>query len=396
MTVHSTLRLVARPALVAVASLLAAAGCSAPPGAGDDTVPEFGFVPPGVPGVGATGVVNGNGAAPPVAASSGAGGSTGASSSEQIGSSGGIGLNPAPAGNQNGQNQGAGGSTQSQGAGGSMMAGAAPGASNGTGGSSGAPGAMGSAGAATMPPSGGDPQQPPAQQPPTQPPAAQQPQEPAPSGDCAGAFFCDGFESVASGASPTAAVWSIIESFSETDQSDLVQVSSDNAHGGAQALRITGSGGRTGVVASIPQSSYFVRAFFQLDAVPVGPVFIGAGNDQGNENRFRIQGQSFATINVNTNSGESVRPANANGGGCPDCVTLTANQWFCAEMFIDDAAKTATLWIDGVEAAVAGPDVFTTQPASPNLFLGSWGLQGGTTGAWIDDVAVGPERFGCN
>jgi hypothetical protein len=30
------------------------------------------------------------------------------------------------------------------------------------------------------------------------------------------------------------------------------------------------------------------------------------------------------------------------------------------------------------------------------LFLGSWGLQGGATGVFIDDVAVGPERFGCN
>jgi hypothetical protein len=72
------------------------------------------------------------------------------------------------------------------------------------------------------------------------------------------------------------------------------------------------------------------------------------------------------------------------------------NEWFCAELAIDNAASTATLFIDDVEVAVAGPDAFATQPPQPLLFLGSWGLQGGATGVFIDDVAVGPERFGCN
>jgi hypothetical protein len=376
MTALPTLRLMGHPStLVAVASLLLAAGCSAPPGADE---PRFNaFVPSAA---GTPGAANGPGpaGASPSAATPGAGGST-ASSNEQTGSNGGIGLNPVQPSDQS---QGGGGSAGGQGTGGSTMVGVDPNANGGAAGSSFDPGATGSAGSTSMPPSGGNPQQPPA------------PQDPAPSGDCAGAFFCDGFESVADGASPTAAVWSIIESFSPRDQSALVQVSSDNARSGGQALRVTGSGGRTGVIAALPRSTYFVRAFFQLDAVPRGPVFIGAGVDQNNETRFRIQGESIGTIN--TTRGDAVRPANANGGACPDCVTLAPNEWFCAEMFIDNDAQTATLWIDGDQAAVAGPDAFTAQPAAPNLFFGSWGLQGGITGVWIDDVAVGPERFGCN
>ncbi|HWO10542.1 MAG TPA: LamG-like jellyroll fold domain-containing protein [Polyangiaceae bacterium] len=189
-------------------------------------------------------------------------------------------------------------------------------------------------------------------------------------------------------------MWTIISGFAPAQQSDAVQVSADNARTGTRALRVTASGSRNGVRAQLPQSSYYVRAFFQFDAVPLGPVFIGAGNDQNDETRFRIQGQSFATIN--TTAGDAVRPGNANGGGCPDCVPLTPNEWTCVEMFVDDAAQTATLSINGVEAAVAEPGVFTNQPDQPLLFLGSWGLQGGQAGVWIDDVAVGPQPFGCD
>jgi hypothetical protein len=74
------------------------------------------------------------------------------------------------------------------------------------------------------------------------------------------------------------------------------------------------------------------------------------------------------------------------------------NRWFCAELFIDNAARNATLWIDGVEAAsiVGGEGGWPAQPASPQMFLGSMGLQGGQTAVWIDDVAAGPQRIGCN
>jgi hypothetical protein len=396
-------------ALVAVASLLLAAGCSAPPGTdtGDDGVPPFsGALPSG--GAGASGgVTTPSTGAPPAAAPSPTG--TGGAASEQTGGSG-IGLQPSPPppAQSGAQNAGAGGST--------MVSGAA--------GSSSAPGAAGSSfepdpGAAGAPPAApNDGQQPPPQAPPPndgqQPPNDGQPpppndgqqpppQEPpppaapAPSGDCTGAFFCDGFDSVAAGASPTSAVWRVIDGFNVTDASAKVTVSTADARSGAQSLRITEDGGRTGVLATLPQSSYFVRAFFKLDAAPLGTVFIGGGTSENNETRFRIQGQSYATINSVGSVGDPVRPANANSGnGCPDCFTLPVNEWFCAELGIDNATSTATLFINDVEVAVAGADAFASQPAQPLLFLGSWGLQGGATGAFIDDVAVGPERFGCN
>ena len=372
------------------ASLLVIASCSAPASeADDDGVQPYGaYTPPssGSNATVATGSSPANGGGVPAA--------TGTSSNEQTGSSGAIGLTPPQSGSSNaGSNTGAGGAGMT-------------GSNTGAGGTS---AAAGSAGSTAMPPADGNQQppaqnppaqqppqqQPPAQQPPQQqPPAQQPPTEPAPSGNCGSAFFCDDFESVANGASPTAALWSIINSFGLADSSPAVSVSNANARSGNQALRVTAAQTRNGIQASVPQASYHVRAFIQLDSTPLGPIFIGLGNDQNSEMRFRIQGQSFATIN--STQGDAVRPANANGGGCPDCIPLVANEWMCVEMFVDSAARTTTLSIDGEQAAVAGPDVFTAQPASPNVFLGSWGLQGGSTGVWIDDVAVGPDPIGCN
>jgi hypothetical protein len=139
-----------------------------------------------------------------------------------------------------------------------------------------------------------------------------------------------------------------------------------------------------------------MRAWLNIDAAPVGPVFIGLGTDQNSETRLRIQGRSFATINT-VGPGDAVHP-DANSGNCPECVTLTPNRWFCAEFSIDNAGQNATLWIDGVEAAsiVNGEKGWPAQPAQPKLFVGNMGLQGGMAGVYIDDVAAGPTRIGCN
>jgi len=216
------------------------------------------------------------------------------------------------------------------------------------------------------------------------------------SGDCSGQFFCDGFESVAAGASPATSLWQLIADYAPTAQSPNVQVSAANAHSGSQALRVVASQSRNGVVADLPQTRYFVRAWLQLDATPLGPVFIGLGTDQNSETRLRLSNQSYAVINT-VGPGDAVRPNEATTGNCPTCRTLTPNRWFCAELFIDNASQAATLWIDGVEAAsiVNGQGGWPVQPATPQLFLGSMGLQGGQAGAWIDDVVAGPERIGC-
>jgi hypothetical protein len=388
--------------------MLLALGCSAPPGSEDvDGPPEFAGAIPSAGNMAP-------GAIPPANALPSSPTGAGGSGSEAVGA--GLGLQPAPAPSQNAgqnQNQGAGGSAMvpppapNTGVGGSSMA--AGGAGMAAGGAGMAAGGAGM-GPVNPPPSGQPPAQqpppaqpppaqpPPAQPPPAQPPPAQPPpaQPPSATADCGTAFFCDDFETVAAGTSPAAALWEIIDSYSVVEQSANVLVSSDNARSGGQALRVLAAS-RAGVRGTLPQTRYFVRAWLQIDSAPEGPVFIGLGTDQNSEARLRIQGESFATINT-VGPGDKVHPDAANSGVCGDCVTLTPNTWFCAEMFIDNATQNATLWIDGVEAAskINGDGGWPVQPANPSLFLGSMAVQGGSTGVWIDDVAAGPERLGCN
>lgn len=284
------------------------------------------------------------------------------SSGSETGSSGPVGLAPSP------------GASPSQGAAGSSMT--APGTNDGAGGSSFEPNAPGGEGEPV------DPAMPPA---------------PAPNAACAGQFICDGFENAAPGASPDPALWQVIADYAPREQSPNVQVSAGNSRSGGQALRVVGASSRNGIVAGLPAQTYFVRAFIRADAVPLGPVFIGLGTDQNSETRLRISQGSSAVINT-VGPGDAVHPGAATSGNCADCVALVPNQWFCAELFIDNAARNATLWIDGVEAAsiVNGEGGWPVQPAAPQLFLGSMGLQGGQTAVWIDDVAAGPQRIGCN
>jgi hypothetical protein len=294
-------------------------------------------------------------------------------------------------------------SAPSQGAAGSSMT--APGAGTGAGGSSFEPVGSDDDPASNDPAPAGDPPgdttppvEPPQQPtpPPSTPPAQPTPQPP-PNAGCGGQFICDSFENVAPGASPNAGVWQVIANYSPTAQSANVQVSAANAHSGAQALRVIGASSRNGIVADLPAQTYFMRAWIQADAVPRGPVFIGLGTDQNSETRLRISERSYAVINT-FGPGDGVHPNAATSGNCADCVTLAPNRWFCAEFFIDNAARNATLWIDGVEAAsiANGEGGWPVQPASPQMFLGSMGLQGGETAVWIDDVAAGPQRIGCD
>lgn len=110
-------------------------------------------------------------------------------------------------------------------------------------------------------------------------------------------LLCEDFES-ASGGVPDPAKWSLVANYTyDVASSDLVQVSGDKKHGGAQALHVAANG-LAGVVAEIPAQRFYVRAFMQVDAAPLGPVLAGIGTDHNSELRFRIQQNSWATINI--------------------------------------------------------------------------------------------------
>ena len=171
-------------------------------------------------------------------------------------------------------------------------------------------------------------------------------------------------------------------------------MSSEKKHGGSQALHVSANG-LAGIVTEIPAQKFYLRAFMQVDAAPVGPVLMGIGTDHNSELRFRIQQNSWATINVIPS--DSVLPQAAREGNCPDCPKITPNEWFCMEFFVDAATKSAGLWINGVESVSAeGLGDFPNVGNPMHLRIGTMDLQGGSTGLWADDIMVGPERIGCD
>jgi hypothetical protein len=213
-------------------------------------------------------------------------------------------------------------------------------------------------------------------------------------------LLCDDFESVAVGASPDASRWSLTRDFSPIAATPDIAIDNTNAHGGAQSVRVAGTSSLREIVGRVAADRVFVRAFMRLSAAPTGggPVVMAVGGDQNADIRLRLWAGEVATLN--TGAGDSIVPNAATSGNCPECLDVPSNAWFCAEMFVDNAQRSATIWIDGAEAAsVVNNNWNSTWPAFPtptNVRLGFWGLQGASnTQVWIDDVAVGTERVGC-
>ncbi len=207
--------------------------------------------------------------------------------------------------------------------------------------------------------------------------------------------MCEDFEGVAAGGSPDPAKWSLVANYTyDVAQSDLVQVSTEKKRSGNQALRVAANG-LAGAIAEVSAQSFYLRAFMQVDEAPLGPVLAGIGSDHNSELRFRIQQNAWATINIIP--GDAVLPQAARDGNCPDCPSITPNEWFCMEFFVDAASQTAGLWIDEVEVfsgVVTGDWPTLGNPA--HVRLGTMDLQGGSTGLWVDDVAIGTTRIGCD
>lgn len=211
---------------------------------------------------------------------------------------------------------------------------------------------------------------------------------------CDQLLLCEDFES-ASGGVPDPGKWSLVANYTyDVAQTDLVEVGTEQKHGGSQALHVAANG-LAGIVTEISAQKFYVRAYMQVDAAPVGPVLMGIGTDHNSELRFRIQQNSWGTINIIPS--DSVLPQAAREGNCPTCPKVTPGEWFCMEFFVDAATKSAGLWLDGVESVNAqGLSDFPNIGDPVHLRFGTMDLQGGSTGLWLDDIAVGTERIGCD
>lgn len=159
--------------------------------------------------------------------------------------------------------------------------------------------------------------------------------------------------------------------------------------------RQANGGDPVGVVAPAPGDAFFLRVWMLFENPQVNaPVFIGVGIGEDPEIRMRLK---TGALVLNASRGDGLAPDPAN---CATCIAPPSG-WFCAEMFVDRVAETATLWIDGeVAGSVVNNQGWHSGGTWPTQFeqvrIGPMGLEGGTTTTWIDDVAFGSERIGCN
>lgn len=235
---------------------------------------------------------------------------------------------------------------------------------------------------------------------------------------CGTLVLCDDFESASAGAAPDASRWSIggPNCFSGAGQA---VVDATQAHSGSQSVRIT------------PGSDYCGHAFIQSSAISqLGNVRYGRfyirlqaaltdahvtflsmrdANDSSDSHseELRIGGQS-GVLKWNRSKDDATLPT-LSLVGISMSRALPAQTWTCIEFRIDQSTGQIQTWVDGVAPAglqadgVATADVDQTwinqypswRPALTDLKLG-WEAYGGATNTvWIDDVALGSQRIGC-
>jgi hypothetical protein len=227
-----------------------------------------------------------------------------------------------------------------------------------------------------------------------------------------GLLFCEDFEALPLGAATNAssAAWDV--------EAASGQIAIDGAHArGQHALKLTttGNGRARLTVANLapPSNSLFGVAHAWVTAFPTAPDYAHftmvelAGT--GNTTLLRPIGGQY----IPGSPAGSFWGVGSDGGPTGDwtnwkrAAPATGGAWLCFEWRIADATSEIEVWIDGVahpELSVSktnhgGTQVDLVFPAIDHVWFGWWLYQAnptpGTYDVWLDDLALGSQRLGC-
>lgn len=230
-------------------------------------------------------------------------------------------------------------------------------------------------------------------------------------GATSGLYICEDFESATAGGK-TVAGWTSTGSIS---------VATDKAHSGTRSLKIGAAlnGERTirrttNLAGGAISTTHWGRVFYLMDKLQNPSDFVHSTHvfGDGNVSAGRVQVRVFDTIlqsNGTSKFGYNVQESygsNAEHGVFtnPDYKYPTA--WTCTEWHLDATAKSYHFYQDGVEIkpiGFANASEYKRDPEIPTTFS-SFGVgwnnyqSAPSPGyvAWFDDIAVGPDRIGCN
>jgi hypothetical protein len=230
---------------------------------------------------------------------------------------------------------------------------------------------------------------------------------------CAALPLCDGFESVAAGAAPDPALWSIAQP--DCSGSGTLAVDDSQAHSGKHSMKVNGGGGycdhifiaNASVIGGLGPQIYtrlFVRFGAPLGAGHVTFLAMKDSADMGGD--VRMGGQDMVLM-YNRESDDATLPV-LSPTGTGESVAPAADVWTCIESHFDEAAGTIDTWVDGnevaglVENGTPTPDVSTQwlsdagwKPSLADFRIGWESYSGQTMTLWFDDVALAAQRIGC-
>lgn len=219
------------------------------------------------------------------------------------------------------------------------------------------------------------------------------------------ASVTDDFETAAAGDPPDIAVWQLRL---PSNAGSSVEVTSEQAHGGTQSVKVTGASGSTMFytenVFPLPAGVVYFRVwvrFTSADFANHNAFVVSGPGEESQEARFGGQNGAFhANLPAD---GDKLSPDPYESPSCMRCVAPVPEQWTCLQGKFDFANNAAELYVDdtlAVDSAADGWGASHTTgvfPMNPTQLGFGWALYGAPMNTvYFDDVAIGYEPISCD
>jgi hypothetical protein len=230
---------------------------------------------------------------------------------------------------------------------------------------------------------------------------------------CAGLPLCDDFESAAADGPPSTTKWKV--GAPNGTGSGKVTVDGTQAHSGTKSVRVNGTAGYSNHIFFYNESNVagigklvFGRMFVRFSqGLADGHATFMTMKDTGDMKDLRMGGQ-MKILMYNRELNDATLPA-LSPVGIAKSLSPVPSTWLCIEFKIDGNTGEIQTWVDGSEIAGLHADGTPTQdidqqwassgaykPSLADVKFGWESYAGGDMTLWFDDVALAPQRIGCN
>lgn len=218
------------------------------------------------------------------------------------------------------------------------------------------------------------------------------------------AVVSDDFESVAAGSPPDAATWQLRLPSGGTSS---IEVSAEQFHGGAQSVKVVGTGGSTLFftenVFPLPSGVLHFRVWARFTSADWENhnAFVAASPGEESQ-EVRFGGQHGAYHSNIAADGDVLSPDPYESPACERCVAPVADEWLCLRGKLDFTNNNAELYVNDTLAVDSATDGWGASgrtasfPLNPSMIGFGWAIYGATSNTvYYDDLAIGYEPIAC-